>query len=437
MFLLKLRSRFASLLFVHTYNNEWLVCSVLLILALCASSGWIETRRIDMQCDPNHKPKDSEEAEITCFVAGRHDFAEGDELNITNANQFVNATSFKMSAASSNVAVVPATIFETFSQLKRIRISSAIAKLSSITFIAANRLERIDLAKNHLAEILARLFVGAPKLQEIDFSENRIDHIDDYAFDRLPELEFLFLQSNRLAVLKRHTFSGAQNLRGLQLEDNEIETIEDGAFDLPLLKSLFLGHNKLSVLADGTFNGAPNLYGVDAKSNRLMRIGEAFYRCQHLGALILDHNSIADISLQRFAALPELLQLSLKKSGFNFTAFKPNGARKSSIRFLDISWNGIDDANILRRLDGIFGNLDELNLEQNQLADINDLRNITMYFPNISLLELSGNPIECNRLRDVIAYLRRRKITVPRTVPTDSHMANVNGVICTKTDLNK
>lgn len=409
---------------------------MLLICALFATS-WVDAHRIDVHCDRHHAPRDSEELETICYVAGRHDLAEGDQLNITNADQFANATYFKMSSASSNVAIVPSTIFESFPQLKRIRIASAIASLSPTTFNSANHLERIELAKNHVKEIPSRLFVGAPNLLEIDLSENRIDNIEDYAFDRLTQLEFLFLQSNGLRVLRRHTFSGAANLRGLQLEDNEIEAIEHGSFDLPLLKSLFLGHNKLSSLADSTFAGAPQLYGVDFKSNRLTSIGEAFYRCQHLGALILDHNAIHDISLQRFAELPELLQLSLKNSGFNFTQFNQNGAHKSSIRFLDISWNGIDDPQVLSRLDGIFGNLEELNLEQNQLSDIADLHNITTYFPNISLLELSGNAIACDRLRDAITYLRRRKITVPRTVPTDSHTTNVNGVVCVKSDVNE
>lgn len=409
--------------------------SVLFFFALFASN-LVGARNVDVHCDRNHTPKDSEELETICYVAGRHDFADGDQLNITNADQFANSTYFKISSASSNVAVVPSAIFDTFPLLKRIRISSAIVGLSSSTFNSAHRLECLELAKNHVKQIPSRLFVGAPNLQEIDLSENRIDVIEDYAFDRLTHLEFLFLQSNGLTVLRRHTFSGAENLRGLQLEDNEIETIEVGAFDLPLLKSLFLGHNKLTALADSTFAGAPHLYGVDFKSNQLTRIGEAFYRCQHLGALILDHNAIGDISLQRFAELPELLQLSLKNSGFDFTQFNQNGTRhqKSSIRFLDISWNGIEDANVLSRLDGIFSNLEELNLEQNQLTSINDLHNITTYFPNISLLELSGNAIACDRLRDVITYLRRRKITVPRTVPSDSHMTNVNGVVCAKND---
>lgn len=391
---------------------------------------------MDVQCDRHHTPKDSEELETICYVSGRHDFGEGDQVNITNAERFANSTYFKISSASSNVTTVPSTIFETFPLLKRIRISSVIANLSPNTFNSADRLERIEFAKNHVKRIPSRLFTGAPNLQEIDLSENRIDVIDDYAFDGLTQFEFLFLQSNSLTVLKRHTFSGAENLRGLQLEDNEIESIEDGAFDLPMLKSLFLGHNKLTALGDNTFAGAPHLYGVDFKSNRLTHIGEAFYRCQHLGALILDHNAIADITLQRFAELPELLQLSLKNSGFNFTKFNQQGAQTSSIRFLDISWNGIADANVLSRLDGIFGNLEELNLEQNHLTDIRDLGNITTYFPNISLLELSGNQIRCERMRDIITYLRRRKITVPRTVPSDSHTTNVNGVVCVKNDVN-
>lgn len=421
---------FSFRLFLICQNSSFR--SVLLLISALIASNLVETRRIDVQCDRNHTPKDSEELETICYISGRHDIAESDELNITNADQFANSTYFKISSASSHVAVVPSTIFELFPLLKRIRISSAIATLSPSTFASANRLERIELAKNHVKRIPSRQFVGAPNLQEIDLSENQIDVIEDYAFDRLSHLEFLFLQSNALTVLRQHTFRGAGNLRGLQLEDNQIETIEEGAFSLPLLKSLFLGHNKLTALADNTFVGAPNLYGIDFKSNHLTRIGEAFYRCEHLGALILDHNAIVDISLQRFAQLPELLQLSLKNSGFNFTQFQQDSAEKSSIRFLDISWNGIDDANVLRRLDGIFGNLEELNLEQNQLSDINDLHNITTYFPNISLLELSGNAIACDRLRDLIKYLRRRKITVPRTVPSDSHTANVNGVVCVK-----
>lgn len=394
----------------------------------------MDARLIDLRCDQKQTPTDSEELETICFVGGRLDFTDGDELNITNADQFANATSFKVSS-SSNLATIPSSIFKTFPQLKRIRIPSAIASLAPNAFDAANRLERIELARNHVKRIPSRLFIGAPNLQEIDLSENRIDTIDDYAFDRLAKLEFLFLQNNGLTVVRQHSFSGAENLRGLQLEDNEIETIEDGALNLPLLKSLFLGHNKLTTLSDRTFAGAPQLYGVDLKANRLSRIGEAFSRCQHLGALILDHNTIGDISLHHFAELRELMQLSLKNSGFNFTWFAQtprDGAPKSSIRFLDISWNGINDASVLSRLSGTFGNLEELNLEQNQLNDIHDLHNITTHFPNISLLELSGNEIACDRMQHVITYLRRRKITVPRTVPTDSHTPNVNGVVCVR-----
>lgn len=337
-------------------------------------------------------------------------------------------------APDSNVTVMPVGIFEQFTEIRYFRMSTGLKRLNAEDFKHGKKLMILELQNNAIAFIPSHSFVGTEILFSIDLSRNELSRIDDFAFSGLVKLREIFLNNNSLTGIKRNTFAGAVGIKQLQLEHNRIEYIEAGAFDLPELESINLVQNKIRSLADSLFAVAVRLFKVDLSANYLVSIGQSFDNLTDLHNVILNDNRIDDIDLSAFARLPKLERLSLRNSGFSFSKSPhwPSLRYPSTLKYLDLSNNGISERDVVSRL-ADFLVLDELNLEDNQLSELDGLDEITFKFLRlISRIGLSGNRFTCEKLQDIIGKLSFQSITVigHSEDAVKLNKKNINGVTC-------
>lgn len=382
-----------------------------------------ELRIIDLQCTT-----DLQVSKRSCYIDEYISAEDGDTINFINTDKWKNISYFKIKTQK-NLTFVPPSIFETFPNIRAIRLSVGIKSLSKDSLKNADQLHTLELQKNAIEKIPSGVFANARHLKEIDLSVNQISEIEDNAFDGLDKLMFIYLEKNRIKTLKNGTFAGAGHLSGLRLGENEIETIEDGAFNLPELNTLFLGSNKIKTLSDSIFNGAQKLQAIDLRLNSIVYIGRAFDNLKELVVLNLNSNKIADLSLEKLAALPELLQLLLNNTGFKFHENAASAFTNSKLQSLDLSGNGLSNPDILKRLTP-FTALQALGLQDNSLETIDDLANIKTQFNNMTIISISGNKFKCNWLEQSLKRLTQVGVAVVESVGYGSTEKNVNGVSC-------
>lgn len=306
-------------------------------------------------------------------------------------------------------------IFTTFPNLKRLAIRGSLSGLDGHDFADAYEVNTIWFAANQLYIIRNNVFSkatgtshpnGIPengasplhKLIDLSLARNDIMEIEDNSFYGLNALLDLDLPHNRLTAIYRLTFAGLPALHNLNLDDNHIETIEDGAFDLPALMGLFLSRNKLKRLSDMIFERLPNVVAIKVEDNDLELIGRSLSGLRTLQTISLKGNRVRDIDLTIFAELPRLIEASLTRSGFTFDAthIEDNRYWNSSMTELAIDRNRLVDESDLEKL-RIFPRLEVLNLNENLFTDfeIRGHRTIKDILPALSLLYLRGTEIDC------------------------------------------
>lgn len=392
-----------------------------LLLATCAYGAHISNATIvNVHCNASQPDG--------CYITEPLDIHEANVLNFVDAGEWNNTLHLDI-PSTSNVSVFPSGIFQRFQLLSELRIESGLKWIAKDDFKDADNLTILDIHNNNLHTLPANVFQYADGLVEISLSQNQLTTIEDYAFNKLNNLDVIYMQNNSLTVLKRNTFAGALKLRALQLENNRIESIEDGALNLPELKYIFLSHNRIQSLSDNVFRGAPKLASIALAANQLSHIGKSFQDCIQLTAVVLDHNHIDDIDLVAFEKLPKLLQLSLKNSGFRWRDVDQWPASPSAIIYLDISHNGLTGSDALTRLE-YFSNLEELDLGENNFSELNGFANTKKKFPNLATLGLSGNLFICAKLRLVLNSLMSQEVTVLETVDIVGDVKNYKGVTC-------
>lgn len=333
-------------------------------------------------------------------------------LNFIDADGWNNATIFVITI-SSNATVIPSGFFQRFPKLNEVRISTGLKTIQEDDFKNSEALTILNLSKNRLQVVPKGVFSKATKLAIIELQLNGFSTIEDYAFIGLNSLAKLRLENNSLTILKESSFAGSPNLDDINLQNNQIETIEDGAFDLPKLKNLQLSHNLIRVLSDNVFVGAPNLGLIELEANGLSHIGQSFYGCERLTWLQLKNNQINDIDLQSFAKLPKLNYLWLKNSGFRFKENVTPHTAKSQLFRLDLSENGLNNSDVLLRLESSgYADLKVLSLENNNFTVIDELIGVKQKFQYLYSLSLSGNFFDYNWIENAVQTLKMQGVTV-------------------------
>lgn len=330
-------------------------------------------------------------------------------------------------------------IFTAFADLEHLNVERSLDDLHSDDFAHAMNLLTMWLTGNKLKVIRNNVFspvnkmilyllhptatlkadeegiFSLHKLYDLLLARNEIAEIEDEAFSGLKSLLDLDLTHNRLAVIHRETFAGLLSLRTLILNDNKIETIEDGAFDLPRLMGLFLNKNKLKALSDVIFQGFRNIVAIKLDDNELESIGQSLDGIQTLQTISLKKNRIQDIDLTQFARLPHLIELTLTRSGFSLatTCIENGRGWNSTLSELAIDDNNLADENELEKL-RIFPRLEVLNLDGNSFTEfeIRGNRTLKNFLPALSLLYLRETNIDCIDLASLAWELKAKNVDV-------------------------
>lgn len=292
--------------------------------------------------------------------------------------------------SSPTVKYIPSSIFNTFPNLTTLSMSTNLEELNPDDFVHAINLYELNLNANQLKIIRNTVFSHVArmaqswaypaditkisvdrvfplhKLSILNLGQNAISEIEDNSFFGLNNIWDLQLKENHLKVVRRHTFAGLPSLVFLGLDNNRIETIEDGAFDLPSLEMLKLYQNKLKTLSDVVFDGLRQIQVILLDRNELEHIGRSLYGLSSIDIIFLNENRIQDIDLTAFAQMPELEHLELRQSGFSFAATKLEGDRR---------WNS---------------SLIKIDLSDNNLINATELINLRV-FPKLRSLILDGN----------------------------------------------
>lgn len=330
------------------------------------------------------------------------------------------------------VEYIPIEIFTTFPNLRSLRMATNLTELRPDDFTHAMNLTSLDLRSNKLQIITREVFGSLTKVSHtqlagdfrlhklvtLSLQANEIFSIEKYAFSGLKQLSKLHLHYNRLKQIRRHVFDGLQSIDSLDLESNEIETIEDGALNLPALKYLYLDDNKLRRLSDAVFEQVPALEFIRMNNNQLEHIGRSLYTLLNAMNIRLGRNRIQDIDLAAFAKMPQLGGLTLSQSGFTFatTHTEDDNSGKSILHELQIDANNLTDATELNALT-IFPNLVLLSLDGNlyENLEVGGNRTLKDILPSLRTLFLRETRMSCETLLAAEQKYNAKNVTVWHT----------------------
>ncbi|XP_037031971.1 leucine-rich repeat transmembrane neuronal protein 2-like [Bradysia coprophila] len=369
-----------------------------------------------------------------CIVSDKLNINERVHFNFINADHWKYRRVFKISS-DSRMALIPTGIFQQFPDLVRVYFPTGLKSVSKDDFEGASRLVELNLEHNEIESIVGDLFNNVKFLQSIFLSHNRINNIEASAFGELEDLNNLELTNNSLTVIKRNVFADLNTLSVLKLDNNRIETIEDGALDLPGLKELFLTNNRIQTLSDRIFSRSTHLKSINFNGNQMRSIGQSLYNLAELQRLHLDDNIIDDIDLDLLGRLPSLESIHLRNSGFKVSNVNSDlTANYNAVQFLDISKNRITANDILRRLKN-FRNLVNIDLGQNDLTDIDDIEQVWNLFTNIRHVSITKNKLTCDRVQQIYEATKKHSafsigIPMPRLPQIGIEEKNVLGVVC-------
>ncbi|CAH1961224.1 unnamed protein product [Acanthoscelides obtectus] len=83
-------------------------------------------------------------------------------------------------------------------------------------------LQKLDLSKNQISDLLPYQFKLTPALRRLDISSNNIKHIDLLAFEGLQHLERLKLNQNQIATIVYGTFDPLVNFKQVDISQNPL-----------------------------------------------------------------------------------------------------------------------------------------------------------------------------------------------------------------------
>jgi len=377
-----------------------LISAVILALAV------LQIKSIDIKCTVTNTGSVSP----TCFINESIVLFDWEKINFILPRGLsprkIERVEFNESTAW-RAEIFPVQIFETFLNLKKLKLKVEIDKktIRQEDFVDATELNELVLTDGHLDTIPSRVFHTVLGLTVVVLRNNDIHTIEDFAFDNLEELQVLSLSENAIRNISRWTFGSLPSLRALYLRQNHIESIEDGALDMPNLKLLSLNQNALVAFSDSLFKATPQLSVLLADSNIIQIVQKSLYGLQELRKLFLSNNPITDLNIVELAKLPKLEYLLLRNANFNLDWVNVTDAdinsTTSAVKILDLSGNGMRSRDVFRKLK-LFKQLQALNLASNNLS----LLDLELKEPPLKVIKLDNNvSFNWDQIRSILKTL--------------------------------
>lgn len=231
-----------------------------------------------------------------------------------------------------------------------------------------NKLEKIYLTENPIAEIESHTFENLNSLENLDLSHGKLKTIDMSAFVFTPNLEYLNLSNNQIECLVNTKQHFNRPIEPMTNTDSDIIVIRLDYFWEQ--RALDLIKNQLTKIESNIFENFRNIVSVILSNNPIKSIHKrSFIGMDSLRNLQLDHCKIESIDFTTFSILPKLKVLNLSFNRLNRIDY--------SIIPLPIF------------------TMNELLLNNNQLTSFPFKKS---NLPNISELRFENNNVTCNYL---------------------------------------
>ncbi|XP_053398408.1 toll-like receptor Tollo [Mercenaria mercenaria] len=300
--------------------------------------------------------------------------------------------------------------------LKVLNISSNKLKSVSGLFQNMTKLTVLNISDNYIHSVKGDDFYHTHGIKKLDLSRNLLLNIPAKLFANLEMLNELWLNSNKITVISNKAFSRCTKLSHLRLSRNSLENISLLELHSDKLIYLDIADNKLTELPTGYNESIGrcysylNLQTLNASRNKIESFqSRCFYSLRNLS---LSFNNIEHVPV--LSHLPKLNQIDLR--GNRIVDIAPEYvlcSGESFLQKLDIGDNKIETI--------AAGTFEKCTYLEILLLDNNHLNTMDAQFPvSLKVLHLSRNKFSCEcALASFVDYLKLLK--------TDNITCAVNG----------
>lgn len=240
-----------------------------------------------------------------------------------------------------------------FNQLELTTIPEEVYRFPNLT--------QLDLSKNAIRQLPARLTTDLPRLQQLSVLYNQLTD-DSIAFARNKHVKALNLQGNNLTripastrqnrrltsfwmgnnplkTFDRNPFKGLRHLTDLNLYNAGLVSLPDRISRLRHLNVLDLYYNKLTELPK-SIGRLRRLEQLALAHNQLKQLPESIGRLKNLQTLYAHHNQLSNLP----ESLPGLVRLRILDVGYNWFSTVPLSVSKlQSLEEMDLSGNNLQE----------------------------------------------------------------------------------------------
>ncbi|CAL4183815.1 unnamed protein product, partial [Meganyctiphanes norvegica] len=346
----------------------WMCC--LLMVALTATAATFVSGMCPQECQC---PLDSRgRRQVICLKGGLQDPLPVSEIPTETEVLVVESPP----GHPNSLTLGP--IFKGHPRLEEITVhGSGVPALGAHSFWGLRRLTLLNISHNEISALTDTNFRGADNLKVLDLSHNFVESIPSAAFRHIRRVQYLSLAHNHLPELVPRVFFGLAKLETLDLSGNPLGELPAERFvDVPNLKELHCHECGLTSMSDELLKAMPEIRVLNLRHNRLTEVPPVVYT-QHLAMLYLDYNHISVIMPGALTG-PPLETLSMSHN--RLTALQPGALTNTSLTLLNFGYNRL------------------AKLRNNAVGEA---------FHIMRHLELSGNPLRIDHLKEVIPKARQ------------------------------